>query len=213
MALYACRCRCASCLHSLPCPSHQAHHSASWRHLLPLSAPPCPDLALPLPASYIHHAAWPWLSSGRPLQACGAPVSLSRPVTQDLAPLHEAARAAAAAHPLSLPEDSNSSLRRLVEAVRRQKDPQAAVTTALVAVLHVPSRPRLAFPGGRPSKRHAAGASPGQQRDKEGAGAAGREGREGSQDEEREGEREKLPDASNYLDGFPSVKSLIEQFR
>lgn len=179
-------------------------------------APPCPaDPAARLP---------------QPLtaQACGVPVAMSLAANKTLEELHAAAAFSRAAHPMEIPADGDSSMARLLQAVRRQADPPAAVTTALVALLHVPSRPRLAFPTGRPARAPAAveaagGAAEGAAEEAaagaEGGGAvavaavgtkrkAPPEGVEGEG-----GEEEKLPDADNYLEGFPAVSSLMDQFR
>lgn len=126
--------------------------------------------------------------------------------SKTLPELHAAAAAAAATTPLQLPKDSDSSLVQLMEAVRQQKDRQAAVTTALVAVLHVPQRPRLAFPAGRPkpaAEKPAAAVGGKQQRGAEGgpgtsSPAVGEEG---------------LPDGTNYMDPYPAVKALMAEFK
>lgn len=153
---------------------------------------------------------------------------MSLAANKTLEELHAAAAFSRAAHPMEIPADGDSSMARLLQAVRRQADPPAAVTTALVALLHVPSRPRLAFPTGRPARAPAAveaagGAAEGAAEEAaagaEGGGAvavaavgtkrkAPPEGVEGEG-----GEEEKLPDADNYLEGFPAVLSLMDQFR
>lgn len=158
-------------------------------------------------------------------QACGVPVAMSLGSSKCLEELHAAAAFSRAAHPLEVPEGEDSSMARLLQAVRRQADPPAAVTTALVALLHVPSRPRLAFPTGRPSRKQAAaqaadGSAAAAAEEAvvaadSGAAAVGTKRKappaEGGEGEG--GEEEKLPDADNYLDGFPAVAALMEQFR
>lgn len=157
-------------------------------------------------------------------QACCVPVAMSLAGSRSLEELHAGAAFSRAAHPLELPEDGDSSMARLLQAVRRQPDPQGAVTTALVALLHVPSRPRLAFPTGRPSRKPAAAAAGEPEAMagvvEEGAGAAGgttpvgakrKAPPEGGAGEA--GEEERLPDADNYLEPFPAVSSLMDQFR
>ncbi len=143
-----------------------------------------------------------------PAQACGAPVALSMLGRHSLEELHAAARERCAAHALAVPEE-DCSLRRLLEAVKRQQDPAAAVTTALVAVLHVPSRPRLAFPGGRPKPTPAVAAA--RPAAAEQAAAVAGEQQPGAKGEEKPADRTLA--GSNYLERFPAVKALMEQFR
>ncbi|KAI7835275.1 hypothetical protein COHA_010823, partial [Chlorella ohadii] len=157
-------------------------------------------------------------------EACGVPVAMSLGGSKSLEELHAAAAFSRAAHPMEAPEDGESSMAALLQAVRRQADPPAAVTTALVALLHVPSRPRLAFPTGRPSRKHAVaeaaeagGAAVGAEEAAGGDSAGvpvGSKRKAPAEESEGEGEeQEKLPDADNYLEGFPSVASLMDQFR
>lgn len=152
------------------------------------------------------------------------PVAMSLGGSKSLEELHAAAAFSRAAHPMEAPEDGESSMAALLQAVRRQADPPAAVTTALVALLHVPSRPRLAFPTGRPSRKHAVaeaaeagGAAVGAEEAAGGDSAGvpvGSKRKAPAEESEGEGEeQEKLPDADNYLEGFPSVASLMDQFR
>lgn len=142
-------------------------------------------------------------------EACGVPVALSTLGRQSLEDLHAAARQQCAAHPLAVPEE-DCSLRRLLKAVERQPDPAAAVTTALVAVLRVPSRPRLAFPGGRPKPQTAEAASEPRLAEQTGWPA-------GEQQQQNGRVEEKQPDCtlpgSSYLERFPEVAALMEQFR
>ena len=164
-------------------------------------------------------------------------MALSLPGGKSMEELHAAARAAADEHPLQLPE-GDSTLRRLVETVRTQPDPRVAVTTALVALLHVPSRPRLAFPGGRPGRSAGKDGTPTPQKQQQqpgGAAAAeqaaaavklepGTEGDAAAAPKAEPGstvvatageaaagepEGEPLPDAATYLDAYPTVKSLL----
>lgn len=162
------------------------------------------------------------------MQACGAPVSLSLPGSRTLEELHAAAAAATAATPVQMPEDQECSVARLLQAVRCQPDPCSAVTTALVALLHVPTRPRLAFPAGRPARQGAAATSPAVPATAASPRAAGSTGARpeaaagvaGAAEEAAVGGKrkaeerdEQLPDGTNYLDPFPTVKALMDQFR
>lgn len=137
------------------------------------------------------------------------PVALSTLGRQSLEDLHAAARQQCAAHPLAVPEEE-CSLRRLLKAVERQPDPATAVTTALVAVLRVLSRPRLAFPGGRPKPQTAEAASEPRLAEQTGWPA-------GEQQQQNGRVEEKQPDCtlpgSSYLERFPEVAALMEQFR
>lgn len=157
--------------------------------------------------------------------------------------LHAAAAAAAAATPLQLPEEaSGSSLGRLLRAVRAQGDSRDAVTTALVTVLHVPARPRLAFPAGRRGAKPAAAPSesakaavpaaapaaaapaaaapkaagpPVQQAPPAGAAKEGSRG-EGSTSVGGGGtgaDGTIAEQLAEALQAFPAVKSLLEQFK
>ena len=177
-------------------------------------------------------------------QACGAPVALSLHGSSQrgLEELHAAAEAAIAATPLQLAEGEDGSVAELLRAVRAQPDPRAAVTTALVAVLHVPTRPRLAFPSGRPSRKAAAaaaspavspraaavpaaaaaptaegGAAAAAPADQAQSAAEGGEGggaapAVGAKRKAADG-GEQLPDGSNYLDPYPSVRALLDRLR
>jgi hypothetical protein len=151
--------------------------------------------------------------------------------------LHAAAAAAAAATPLQLPEEgSNSSLERLVRAVRQQKDSREAVTTALVTVLHVPARPRLAFPTGRrgdmpaaaaegvraavpaaapaPAAAAAAATPVAQHAPPTGAAKEGRaEGSNGGGVGGSSAEGTIAEQLAEALEAFPTVKSLLEEFK
>jgi hypothetical protein len=165
------------------------------------------------------------------VQACGVPVALSLTSGRPMEELHAAAAAAAAATPLQLPEEgSNSSLGRLVRAVRQQKDSREAVTTALVTVLHVPARPHLAFPSGRRGAKPAAAAegvraavpaaaapaAPAAVTAPAALAGAAKEVRvEGSNGGVGGGSAdgtiaEQLAEA---LEAFPTVKSLLEEFK
>lgn len=171
-------------------------------------------------------------------QACGAPVALSLHGSGRLSveQLHAAAQATLAATPLQLPQDDDSSVGALLRAVRAQPDPRAAVTTALVAVLHVPTRPRLAFPAGRPARKGAPssgaspavspraaapapataaaeGAAPVDSAVESGKGGAGGTAPALGAKRKAADSEEQLPDGSNYLDPYPSVRSLMDQLR
>ncbi|EFN52131.1 hypothetical protein CHLNCDRAFT_58974 [Chlorella variabilis] len=124
-------------------------------------------------------------------EACGVPVAMSLSSSKTLPELHAAAAAAAATTPLQLPKDSDSSLVQLMEAVRQQKDRQAAVTTALVAVLHPAAEKPAAAVGGK--QQRGAEGGPGTS-----SPAVGEEG---------------LPDGTNYMDPYPAVKALMAEFK
>jgi predicted component of type VI protein secretion system len=143
------------------------------------------------------------------------PVAVSLSSSRSLAELHAAAASTMAATPLQAPQDADSSLAQLLAAVERQAQPAEAVTTALVALLRVPSRPRLAFPAGRPAPKRAAtqaaplagaAAQPGVKQE-----AAAEDGVAGGAPAGDAGEQ--LPDASNYMEPYPAVRSLIQHFK
>lgn len=165
------------------------------------------------------HAPHSTPRSPPPLQCCGVPVALSLAGGTPLPELLAAAAAAAAATPLKLPQADDSSVAQLLQAVRRQPDRQAVVTSALASVLNVPSRPRLAFPSVRRSppptpaatssdKAAPTGKAPvANPQQRKAAAGAGRVGGEGSvAAEAAEGQ-------PSFAAGRPAVMALLAEFR